>query len=122
MITISQQEISSEEFVKLAEKWIDDKQGHDTKIIDIREMASFADYFIITSGSNERQVSAIADNIQYESGKIGIDPKSVEGEREAHWILLDYYDVIIHVFHERDREFYDLERLWKEGLRPGNSD
>lgn len=114
--------IESEKFVQLALKWIEDKQGKNTKTLDIRNQTTFADYFIITSGTSERQVSAIAQNIEYEAKKIGMEPKSVEGERESHWILLDYYDVIIHVFYEKDREFYDLERLWKEDLRPEKED
>ncbi len=110
--------LQPEEFVKNVQKWIDDKQGTDTKVVDVRGVSSLADYFVITSGSSDRQVAAIADNIEFEAKKLGILPKSVEGEREARWILLDYYDVIIHVFHQQEREFYNLERLWKDGMRP----
>lgn len=101
-------------FVEHALKWIDDKQGINTKVIDVRDRSILADYLIITSGSSERQVAAIADNIEYEAKKIDMTPKGIEGERGARWILLDYYDVIIHVFHEKEREFYDLERLLKD--------
>lgn len=114
-------EMEPETFAHDVAKWIDDRKGMDTKIIDVRGQAPFADFFVITSGSSERQVHAIAENIQYEADKIGVYPKSVEGEHESHWILLDYYDVIVHVFHERDREFYDLERLWQDNLRPDDA-
>ncbi|WP_329887309.1 ribosome silencing factor [Pseudoramibacter faecis] len=111
-------DISSEAFADLAQSWIEDRKGIRTKIIDVRDSASYADFFVITGGGSERQVHAIAENIQYEASKRGMMPKSVEGERTSRWILLDYYDVIIHVFHEQDREFYDLERLWQDNLRP----
>lgn len=73
---------------------------------------------MIASGSSERQVKAIAENIEYEAEKLDIVPKSVEGGREARWVLLDYYDVIVHIFHAEERQFYNLERLWKDGTRP----
>ena len=104
----------SKAFADQAVKWIDDKQGINTKVIDVRDRSILADYLIITGGSSERQVAAIADNVEYEAKKIDMLPKGIEGERGARWILLDYYDVIIHVFHEKEREFYDLERLLKD--------
>ncbi|MGI6109938.1 MAG: ribosome silencing factor [Eubacteriaceae bacterium] len=94
--------------------WIEEKNGKDIKVLDISEVSSLGDYFIIASGTSDRQVTAIADNIQDKATEMGIEPKNVEGLRTGHWILLDYYDVIVHIFQEQDREFYNLERLWKD--------
>ena len=81
-------------------------------ILDVRELTSFADAFIICSGRSHRQVSAIAEHIQLDLKKHGIKALSVEGKREGHWVLLDYGHVIIHIFYEPVRNFYDLEGLW----------
>ncbi len=113
-------EIEPAEFVEYVQKWIDDRLGMDTKVIDVRGRSSLADFIVITSGNNVRQVNAISQNIQDNASKMGIEPKNIEGERESRWILLDYYDVIIHVFSQEEREFYDLERLWQDDMRPSN--
>jgi len=81
-------------------------------ILDVRELTSIADVFIVCSGNSNRQVSAIAEYIQVDLKKQGIKPLSVEGIKEGHWVLLDYGYVIIHVFYEPVRNFYDLEGLW----------
>jgi len=81
-------------------------------ILDVRELTSIADAFIICSGRSNRQVSAIAEYIQVDLKKHGIKPLSVEGIKEGHWVLLDYGHVIIHIFYEPVRNFYDLEGLW----------
>ena len=86
-------------------------------LLDVRELSSVADYFIICSGRSHRQVSAIADYIQLDLKKKGIRPLSVEGKKEGHWVLLDYGHVILHVFFEPLREFYDLESLWIDAQR-----
>ncbi len=106
------------QLVESIKDWMEAKNATDIDIIDIHEISSLGDYFIIASGTSERQVKAIADNVEYEAKKLGLEPKSVEGEREGRWILMDYYDVIVHVFHAEERAFYDLERLWKDGIRP----
>jgi len=86
-------------------------------MLDVRGLSSVADYFIICSGRSSRQVSAIADFIQLDLKKKGIRPLSVEGKKEGHWVLLDYGHVILHVFYEPLREFYDLESLWIDAQR-----
>jgi ribosome-associated protein len=105
--------INPDEFAQKIKEWIEAKNGDDIEVIDVTEMTSIANYFVIASGSSERQVKAIAENIEYEAQKLEIFPKGVEGLREARWILLDYYDVIVHIFHAEEREFYNLEKLWK---------
>ncbi len=110
--------MNSKDFAEKVQEWIDAKNGTDIDVIDISEVSSLGDYFVIASGNSERQVKAIADHIEYEAEQLGIEAKNVEGAREARWILMDYYDVIIHIFHAQEREFYNLERLWKDGIRP----
>ena len=86
-------------------------------ILDVRELTSLADVFIICSGSSHRQVTAIAEHIQTDLKKHRIRPLSVEGKKEGHWVLLDYGHVVIHVFYEPVRQFYDLEGLWVDAKR-----
>ena len=74
-----------------------------------------ADYFVITSGSNLNQVQAIVDNVEEQLGRAGFEPKQIEGTRNSNWILMDYKDIIVHVFSKEDRAFYDLERIWRDG-------
>jgi len=83
-------------------------------ILNVKEISSFADYFIICDGSSDRQVQAIAAAVQERMKKAGILPLGVEGESVGKWVLLDYADVIIHIFYQPIREFYDLERLWAD--------
>jgi len=86
-------------------------------ILDVRELTSVADVFIICSGRSNRQVSAIADFIQTDLKKHGIKPLSIEGKKEGHWVLMDYGHVVIHIFYESLRNFYDLEGLWVDAKR-----
>ena len=91
-------------------------------VVDVRGIASFADTFIICSGRSHRQVTAIAEFVEKELKGRGIKPLGVEGLRDGHWVLMDYGDVIIHVFHEPVRRFYDLEGLWSDATRIELSD
>src|SRR5215470_14134594 len=86
-------------------------------VLDLREIASFTDYFMIVSGANERQVQAISDEIYENLKKSGHTAARVEGYKTAEWILLDYGDFVVHVFEQKARQFYDLERLWRESKR-----
>ena len=93
------------------------RKAQDLIVLDVRVLTSVADSFIICSGRSSRQVTAIAEFIQTELKKAGIKPLSVEGKKEGHWVLLDYGHVIIHVFYESVRNFYDLEGLWMDAKR-----
>jgi ribosome-associated protein len=93
------------------------KKAIDLVVLDVRGLTSFSDIFIICSGRSNRQVSAIAEHIQVNLKKHAIKPLSVEGKKEGHWVLLDYGHVIIHVFYEPVRTFYDLEGLWIDAKR-----
>ena len=101
--------------VKIAYDALDDKLAEDIKIIDIRSISVLADYFIIADGNNKNQVQAMVDNVEEQLGRAGFEPKQVEGVRNSSWILMDYGDVIVHVFDEENRLFYDLERIWRDG-------
>ncbi len=89
----------------------------DLVLLEVSRFSSFADYFIICSGKSSRQVQSIAENVESSLKDIGARPLGVEGSREGHWVLMDYGDVIIHIFYEPIRSFYDLESLWSEASR-----
>lgn len=94
---------------------LEDKKAEDIQIIDIGEVSPLADYFIIANGTNRNQVQALADNVEELLGKLGYERRPIEGYDSANWILLDYKDVIIHIFDKENRSFYDLERIWRDG-------
>jgi len=94
-----------------------EKKAIEPVVLDLREIASFTDYFVIVSGANERQVQAIADEIYETLKKSGHAAARMEGYKTAEWILLDYGDFVVHVFEQKARQFYDLERLWRESKR-----
>ena len=94
-----------------------EKKAIDPTVLDLREIASFTDFFVITSGANERQVQAISDEVYDTLKKAGSTAARVEGYKTAEWILLDYGDFVVHVFEQKARSFYDLERLWRESRR-----
>lgn len=107
--------MNAKELVKTAYVALDEKKAVDIKIIDITNVTVIADYFIIAGAANDRQVKALADNVEEQLGKAGCSPKSIEGYQGANWILMDYQDVIIHIFNQEQRLFYDLERIWADG-------
>jgi len=104
--------------VKLALHSAADKKATDIVVLDLREIASFAEFFIIASGTNQRQVQAICDETSEQLKKqLNTRPVRVEGYSSAEWVLMDYGDFIVHVFNKESREFYDLERLWRDARR-----
>jgi ribosome-associated protein len=94
-----------------------DKKAIDVALLDLRALASFTDFFVICSGSNPRQVQAIAEAVEDRLRAEGVRPAHVEGFERAEWILLDYFDFIVHVFSSARRDFYALERLWGSATR-----
>ena len=90
------------------------KQAREILALDVREASSFADYFVICSGANSRQIQAIADEIELRLKALGEYPSAVEGYQNAEWVLIDYGDCLIHIFSERARAYYALERLWRD--------
>lgn len=94
---------------------LEDKKAEEIQLIDISEVSTIADYFVITNGTNMSQIQALADHVQENLAMNGIHPRSVEGYNTANWILMDYNDILVHVFDKESRGFYDLERIWRDG-------
>lgn len=107
--------MTAKELAKICVDALDDKKGIDIKTIDISHISIMADYFIIASGSSAKQVQALVDNVSEECAKNKIHPRQIEGYNSANWVLLDFGDVIVHVFDKENRLFYDLERIWQDG-------
>ena len=105
----------SKKMVLAAVEALENKKAENIQIIDISEISPLADYFIIANGTNRNQVQALADNVEELLGKLGYERRPIEGYENANWILLDYKDIIIHVFDQESRNFYDLERIWRDG-------
>jgi ribosome-associated protein len=100
-----------------------DKKAEELSILEMEKgSGAFTDYFVLCSGTNPRQVQAIADEVELRLKRAGIRPNQVEGYSQAEWVLIDYVDFVVHVFSEKARKFYDLERLWKSAkrLQPGD--
>jgi len=109
--------------VAQAVKAIEGKKGEDVVILEMdKSSGAFTDYFVVCSGTNPRQIQAIADDVQKNLAEAGQRPNSVEGYSQAEWVLLDYVDFVLHIFSERARKFYDLERLWKSARKLSPSD
>src|SRR6266404_972609 len=94
-----------------------EKKALNLTVLDLRDIASFTDFFVITTGTNRRQVQAISDEVVEQLKRAGTRAARVEGYQTAEWILIDYGDFVVHVFDEKARRFYDLERLWREAKR-----
>ena len=107
--------MTSKELAKIAVNALDDKKGEDITIIDISEISVLADYFIIAGGSNRSQIQAMADNVDECVSKNGGTLKQIEGYDAGNWVLLDFQDIIVHIFDKENRLFYDLERIWRDG-------
>jgi ribosome-associated protein len=104
--------------VAQAVKAVESKKGEDVAILEMdRASGAFTDYFVVCSGTNPRQIQAMADEVERQLSQAGLRPNSLEGYNQAEWVLLDYVDFVVHIFSERARRFYDLERLWKSARR-----
>ena len=103
------------EMAKLAIEALEDKKAEDIRMIDIIEVSVIADYFIIAGGSNRSQIQALCDNVEEKLGRAGLPVKQIEGYDTANWVLLDFGDIIVHIFDKENRLLYDLERIWRDG-------
>lgn len=106
---------TSLEMCKLAISAMEDKKAEDVKIIDIREISTLADYFIVANGTNKNQVQAMADEVSKKLHEAGFLDRKKEGYDNGNWILMDYMDIVVHIFDKQNRLFYDLERIWRDG-------
>jgi ribosome-associated protein len=108
--------MTDKEILHVAATALDSKNARNIKIIKIEKVSSIANYFLLATGTSSTQVKALADETEYKLEQSGLRPTRTEGYQGANWIVLDYADVIIHIFHEETRNFYDLERLWQDGV------
>ena len=107
--------MTSLETAELAAKALCERKGVDVKVLQIRDISSIADYFVIATGSSTTHVKSLADNVEYRLDQENIGASHIEGHHSDSWILMDYVDVIVHVFSAEAREYYSLERLWEDG-------
>lgn len=103
------------EMARMTIEALEDKKAEDIRVIDISHVSVLADYFIIASGSNKSQIQALSDAVEEKLGRAGHPMKQIEGYDNANWVLLDFGDIIIHIFDRENRLFYDLERIWCDG-------
>lgn len=111
-------DLSTEKVRKMAKitiEALEDKKAEDIKVIDISQVSVLADYFIIANGSNRSQIQALSDAVEEKLGRAGYPLRQIEGYDNASWVLLDFGDIIIHIFDRENRLFYDLERIWCDG-------
>ena len=115
--------MTSLEKAKAIVKVLDEKKGRDIKLIEIKGLSTLGDYFVLASGGSNTQVKALADDVDEEMHKqFDIHPDRVEGMQNAEWVLMDYDDVMVHIFQEEPRQFYALERLWNDAPQVDISD
>lgn len=107
----------AKDIVKTACDALSEKKASDISVIDISGVSVVADCFIIASGENVRQTNALCDFVEEKLGKAGFEMRAIEGKASGSWILMDYNDVIIHIFDKENRLFYDIERIWKDGRK-----
>lgn len=104
-----------QQMIENAVSGLEDKKAEDIKVIDISDVSPISDYFVLATGSNRNQVQAMADSVVEKMHKAGFSLKQIEGYDSANWILMDFVDIVVHVFDRENRNFYDLERIWKDG-------
>lgn len=108
--------MEAREAARIACRALENKKAKDVKAIDIRNISVIADYFVLADGENQNQLQAMQDAVDEALTKAGIHAKQIEGNRNSTWILMDYGDIIVHIFSKEDRLFYDLERIWRDGV------
>ncbi len=114
--------MTDREELEIAVKALDSRKAKNITALKVEDLTILANYFIIASATSTTQVKALADEVEYQLGEKGVKPKSIEGYQSQTWIVLDYYDIIVHVFLEETRDFYQLERLWADGTPVDISD
>ncbi len=114
--------MTDREELEIAVKALDSKKAKDIKVLKVDDLTILANYFVIASATSTTQVKALADEVEFKLGEKGVQAKGIEGYQSKTWIVLDYIDVIVHVFLENEREFYQLEHLWADGTPVDVSD
>ena len=114
--------MQSEEVLNLAQESLDDLKAKNIAVLDVKKLTSITDYLVIASGTSDRHVSSLADNVVRKAKEAGVAPLGVEGQDASEWVLIDLHDVIVHVMQPRVREFYKLEDLWTVGADDPEAD
>ena len=107
--------MTQEEMLTAAVRILDEKKAEDIRVIGIRDLTIIADYFIIANGISTTHTKALADELEFKLKEQGIEPRQIQGNNGGGWIVMDYSDIVIHIFYKETREFYNLERLWSDG-------
>lgn len=107
--------MTQEEILKAAVRILDGKKAEDIKVIGIKDLTIIADYFIIANGTSSTHTRSLADELEFRLKEQGLEPRQIQGNNGSNWIILDYSDVVVHIFNKEMREFYNLERLWRDG-------
>lgn len=107
--------MTQQELLKVIVQTLDKKKAEDIEVIRVRDLTILGDYFVIANGMNNTQVRALVDEVEYETKQLGRAPTRIEKDTTNNWIILDYSDVVVHIFYKETREFYNLERLWSDG-------
>lgn len=107
--------ISQEKVIETIIKALDSKRAEDIQLIGIKDLTIVADYFVIANGTSNTQTKALADEVEFKMKELGVQPLRVEGYQGSTWIILDYGDIVVHVFYKETRSYYNLERLWSDG-------
>ncbi|MEG0614486.1 MAG: ribosome silencing factor [Oscillospiraceae bacterium] len=107
--------MTQQEMIKIIVEALDGKKAEDIQAIEIKDLTIIADYFIIANGTSSTQTKALADEVEFQLSEKGIKPTRVQGYAGANWVILDYSDIVVHVFNKETRDFYSLERLWSDG-------
>lgn len=114
--------MTTKELTRIVVDALEDKKALDIQVIDISDVSIMADYFVIASGTNPNQVHAMANNVEEKLHEVHVNPRQVEGYQAGSWILMDFNDIIVHVFHQEARSFYNLEKIWLDGKKVDLSD
>ena len=107
--------MTTQEKLEKIVKILDSKKAENIQVIGITNLSIIADYFVIATGTSTTQVKSLADEVDFQLGQLGVEPRGIEGVRAANWIVLDYSDIVVHVFYRDTRDEYQLERLWADG-------
>ena len=108
-------QLEQKQMIETVIKALDSKRAEDIRLIGIKDLTIVADYFVIANGTSSTQTKALADEVEFQLKQKGIEPTRTEGYQGANWIVLDYGDIVVHVFYKETRDFYNLERLWQDG-------
>ena len=103
------------DYIKAAVKALDSKHAEDIRVIGIGDLTIIADYFVIADGTSSTQLRALADEVEFQLKELGKAPERIQGNSQSNWIVLDYGDFVVHIFYKETRDFYNLERLWRDG-------